>query len=230
MTHPLILPELLENIFSFLAKDKALYPALFVNRLWYHCSASILWRHIEFSIEGYQQNRCNKNISGPLYWQLRKFKRVICEKTKPLYCSKMVYLKLAGLKISDALLSELLCSCPNINFLILDRSYGFSNIPIIEIAKYCPKLLHLSLDACTAITDRCVSEITQSCPNLKYISLASLYRDSNISSASVIEIARSCPNLVYLNLNGQPSINDESICAIARSCVNLQHLDFSFNE
>ncbi|CAH1768956.1 7458_t:CDS:1, partial [Entrophospora sp. SA101] len=45
------------------------------------------------------------------------------------------------------------------------------------------------LDACTAITDRCISEITQSCPNLKYINLASLYRDSNISSASVIEIA-----------------------------------------
>ena len=151
----------------------------------------------------------------------------------------MVYLKLAGLKISDALLREILCSCPNINFLILDRSYGFSNIPIMpqggapkgpEIAKYCPKLLHLSLDACTAITDRCISEITQSCPNLKYINIASLYRDSNISSASVIEIARSCPSLVYLNLNGQPSINDESICVIARSCVNLQHLDLSFNE
>ncbi|CAG8800644.1 16944_t:CDS:1, partial [Racocetra persica] len=61
MSHPLILLELLENIFSFLAKDKALYPALFVNRLWYHCSAPILWRHIEFSIEGYQQNRYSKD-------------------------------------------------------------------------------------------------------------------------------------------------------------------------
>ncbi|CAG8639147.1 3700_t:CDS:2 [Cetraspora pellucida] len=205
MSHPLILLELLENIFSFLAKDKALYPALFVNRL------------------------C-KDTSGPLYWQLRKFKRVMCGKTKPPYCSKMVYLKLAGLKISDELLSAILHSCPDINFLILDRSHGFSNIPIIEIAKYCLKLLHLSLDACTAITDRCISEIAQSCPNLKYISLASLYRDSNISSASVIEIARSCSNLVYLNLNRQPSINDKSICAIACSCVNLQHLDLSFNE
>ena len=87
--------------------------------------------------------------------------------------------QIGGFKISDALLSEILCSCPNINFLILDRSYGFSNIPIIEIAKYCPKPLHLSLDTCTAITDRCVNEITQSCPNLKYISLASLYRDTN---------------------------------------------------
>ena len=148
MSHPLILPELLENIFSFLAKDKALYPALFVNRLWYHCSAPILWRHIEFSIEGYQQNRYSKDTSGPLYWQLRRFKRVMCGKTKPPYCSKMAYLKMAGLKISDKLLSAILHSCPDINFLILDRSHGFSNIPIIEIAKFCPKLLHLSLDSC----------------------------------------------------------------------------------
>src|SRR6185436_12810965 len=105
MTHSLIIPELLENIFNFLVKDKALYPVLFVNRLWYHCSASILWRRIEFSIEGYQQNQCDKNTSGAFYWQLMKFKRVMYKTTKALYCLKMIYLKLAGLKISDALFS-----------------------------------------------------------------------------------------------------------------------------
>ncbi|RHZ72581.1 hypothetical protein Glove_242g125 [Diversispora epigaea] len=57
MTHPLIIPELLENIFSFLTKDKALYPTLFVNHFWYHCSTPILWGHIEFFTEDYQQNR-----------------------------------------------------------------------------------------------------------------------------------------------------------------------------
>ncbi|CAG8768404.1 22118_t:CDS:1 [Dentiscutata erythropus] len=230
MTHLLIIPELLENIFSFLVKDKTLYPALFVNRLWYYCSAPILWRRIEFSIEDNQQRRWGKNTSGPLYWQFKKFKRVMCEKIKSHYCSKIIYLKLAGLKISDALLIAILRSCPDINFLILDRSDGFSNIPIMKIAKYCLKLLHLSLDACKAITDKCIFKIARSCPNLKYISLASLYRDSNIYSESVIEIARSCLNLVYLNLNGQPFINNESICIIARSCVNLQHLDLSFND
>ena len=119
-----------------------------------------------------------------------KFKRVICGKTKPLYCSKIVYLKLTGLKISDALLSAILRSCPNINFLILDQSYGFSNIPIIEITKYCSKLLHLSLDACKAITDKCISEIVRSCLKLEYICLASLC-SLNITGASVIEIAQS---------------------------------------
>jgi len=104
-----------------------------------------------------------------IWTSLLAINEVMCGKTKPLYCSKMTYLRLEGLKISDTLISAILHSCPDICFLILDRSYGFSNIPIIKIAKYCPKLLHLSLDACTAITDRCVSEITQSCSNLKYI-------------------------------------------------------------
>ena len=41
------IPELLEHILYFLAIDKSLYPALYVSRLWYRCSAPILWRHIE---------------------------------------------------------------------------------------------------------------------------------------------------------------------------------------
>ena len=134
------LPELLEQILYFLEIDRSLHPALFVNHFWYHCGVPILWRRIEFSIEGYRWERRDKNTSGPLYRQLRKLKKVMCVKIKPLYCSKMVYLKLAGLKISDALLRAILYSCPNIKFLILDRSYGFSNILIIEIAKYYLKL------------------------------------------------------------------------------------------
>ena len=46
--HPLNLPEILTEIFLHLAEDKTLYSILFVNRLWYMCSAPILWREIEF--------------------------------------------------------------------------------------------------------------------------------------------------------------------------------------
>ncbi|RHZ48029.1 hypothetical protein Glove_562g22 [Diversispora epigaea] len=42
------LPELLERILYFLEIDHSLYSTLFVNHLWYHCSAPILWQHIEF--------------------------------------------------------------------------------------------------------------------------------------------------------------------------------------
>ena len=47
--HPLALSEILTNIFLYLAKEKALYPTLFVNQLWYLCSAPILWRKAEFT-------------------------------------------------------------------------------------------------------------------------------------------------------------------------------------
>ena len=43
------LPELLEQILYFLEIDRSLYPALFVNHLWYHCGVPILWRRIKFS-------------------------------------------------------------------------------------------------------------------------------------------------------------------------------------
>ncbi|RHZ63299.1 hypothetical protein Glove_330g77 [Diversispora epigaea] len=133
------IPELLEHILYFLEIDRSLYSTLFVNHLWYHCSAPILWRRIEFFNEDYQQSRCALNMSRVLTWRLINFERVMRGKIKPLYCSKMVYLRLEGLKISDALISTILHSCPDIRFLILDKSKGFSNIPIIEIARFSPK-------------------------------------------------------------------------------------------
>ncbi|RHZ77994.1 hypothetical protein Glove_168g297 [Diversispora epigaea] len=166
--------------------------------------------------QGNQQNQCDKNTSGPLYWQLRKLKRVMCKKIILPYCSKIIYLKLAGLKISDALLSTILYSCSNLNFLILDRSYGFTNIPIIEIAKYCSKLLHLSLDACTAITDRCIIRF---CPNLVYLNLNG---QPFINNESICTIARSCVNLQHLDLSFNEIITDEAICAIATGCPDMQ--------
>src|SRR4051794_22867154 len=98
------LPELLEIIFSYLAKDKSLYPTLLVNRLWYHCSAPILWRRIEFFTEkDYQRGRRGRKMPRVLTRQLINFKKVMCGKIgsethytviKPTYCAKMIYLRL----------------------------------------------------------------------------------------------------------------------------------------
>ena len=78
---------------------------------------------------------------------------------------------ISGLKISDALISAIPRSCPDIRTLILDRSDGFSNIPIIEIARFSPKLQHLSLNSCICFTNRCITEIARSCPKLKHLEL-----------------------------------------------------------
>src|SRR5829696_3849505 len=133
------LPELLEQILYFLEINRSLYPALFVNHLWYHCGALILWRRIEFfTKKDYQRGRRGRKMPRALTRRLINFKKVMCGKIKPTYCSKMVYLRLEGLKISDALIDAILRSCPDIHTLILNRSDGFSNIPIIEIAKFSP--------------------------------------------------------------------------------------------
>src|SRR5437870_421084 len=92
------LPELLEQILYFLEIDRFLYPALFVNHLWYHCGAPILWRRVEFFNEDYQQSRRALNMSRVLTRRLINFERVMREKIKPLYCSKMEYLRLEGCK------------------------------------------------------------------------------------------------------------------------------------
>nr|CAG8613682.1 1118_t:CDS:1 [Entrophospora candida] len=218
------LPELLEQILYFLKIDQSLYPALFVNHLWYHCGAPILWQDIDFFIDC-QGNTYNNNSSGDLYWRLLKFKRVMCGKIKPLYCSKMVYLSLEGLKISDALISAILHSCPDICFLILNRSYGFSNIPIIEIAKFCPKLIHLSLNSCKCLTNRCITEITHSCPKLRHLELG----DCSIGNEAIEEIADNCTNLKYLSLKGCRRISNEVMKKL-NSKIKIEHPDYSDDE
>ncbi|CAJ0837431.1 13632_t:CDS:2, partial [Entrophospora sp. SA101] len=219
------LPELLEQILYFLEIDRSLYPALFVNHLWYHCSAPILWHRIEFFNEDYQKSWRALNMSRVLTWRLINFKRVMRRKIKPLYCSKMAYLRLEGLKISDALISAILYSCPNIRFLILDKSKGFSNIPIIEIARYCPKLLHLSLNSCICLTNRCITEITRSCPKLRHIELG----DCSIGNKAVEEIAHNCTNLKYLSLKGCKGISKEVMKKLDPK-IKIEHPDFSDNE
>ncbi|RHZ51149.1 hypothetical protein Glove_482g88 [Diversispora epigaea] len=144
----------------------------------------------------------------------------------------MVYLKLTGLKISDALLRTILYSCPNIKFLILDRSYGYSNIPIIEIAKYCLKLQHLSLNACGSLTDRCITEIARSCQKLKHLELG----DCSIGNKAVEEIARNCTNLKYLSLERCKGISEEVMkklnpkISVSKPLAKIEYPNYSDDE
>ncbi|CAJ0630045.1 7276_t:CDS:2, partial [Entrophospora sp. SA101] len=92
--HPLYLPEILTEIFSYLAEDKTLYPTLFVNRLWYLCSTPILWKRVEFV-------GCKKSL---IYW--KKFKKVVHTR-KPLYISKLNELYISRCKVSGGTLYQI---------------------------------------------------------------------------------------------------------------------------
>ncbi|CAG8652694.1 4842_t:CDS:2, partial [Paraglomus occultum] len=63
-----------------LAEDKALYPALFVSRLWSMCSGSILWRRIELIGGG--------GAFGEKYEiQLKKFLKIVRKNSRLTYGS-----------------------------------------------------------------------------------------------------------------------------------------------
>ncbi|CAH1770730.1 14439_t:CDS:2, partial [Entrophospora sp. SA101] len=134
----------------------------------------------------------------------------------------MVYLSLEGLKILDALISAILHSCPDIRFLILNRSYGFTNIPIIEIAKFCPKLIHLSLNSCKCLTNRCITEITHSCPKLRHLELGYC----SIDNKAVEEISRNCTNLKYLSLKGCKGVSEEVMKKL-NSKIKIEYPNYS---
>ncbi|CAG8789116.1 37323_t:CDS:1, partial [Gigaspora margarita] len=157
-----------------------------------------------------------------LTWQLINFKKAMCRKIKPTYCAKIVYLRLEGLKISDVLISTLLCSCPDIRTLILDRSNGFTNIPIIEIARFSSKLQHLSLNSCICLTNRCITEITRSCPNIRHLELG----NCSISNKAVKEIAHNCTNLKYLSLKGCKEISEEVMKKLNPK-IKIEYPDYS---
>ena len=107
-----IIPELLEQILHFLAIDKSLYPALFISRLWYRCSAPILWKHIElkgkdlypeqslpndYNYFAKDRSRLNKFIRIERVKdlsRLKKFIKLVCKKQTLVYCSNVTYLKI----------------------------------------------------------------------------------------------------------------------------------------
>ncbi|CAG8660552.1 6871_t:CDS:2, partial [Dentiscutata erythropus] len=137
----------------------------------------------------------------------------------------MVYLRLEGLKISDALISAILCSCPDICFLILDKSKGFTNILIIEIAKFSPKLQYLSLNSCICLTNRCITEITRSCSKLRHLELG----DCSIGNEAIEKIASNCTNLKYLSLKGCRRISNEVLKKLNPK-IKIKHPDYSDDE
>jgi hypothetical protein len=95
--------ELLDQILHFLAEDKALYRTLFVCRLWYRCSAPILWKSIELKGDGVEEES-----------QLERFKKLVRSGQKPLYSSKLTHLKITHCHSLSIKQSKALCACSQI--------------------------------------------------------------------------------------------------------------------
>src|SRR6266487_4526105 len=144
-----IIPELLEHILHFLAIDKSLYPTLFVCRLWYRCSAPILWKRIE--LKG-NNRRYGYNVKNR--FRLEKFVKIICEKNKPAYASNVTCLEITCYpSVSDKKIKSIVDTFPNIIHLNFKNSIGFGDRSLFIIAESYPNLRYINLwDA--KITDK----------------------------------------------------------------------------
>ncbi|RHZ86823.1 hypothetical protein Glove_43g58 [Diversispora epigaea] len=250
----LALPELLTKIFNFLAEDKALYSALFVSRLWFMCSGSILWRRIELI--------GSRNFGEKYEIQLKKFMGFLDRNTKPVYASSVRYLKIrhyysnkhlgiSGGKncITDKSIREITQFNPNIQSLNFNYCKKLTDSIIYTLVGSYPDLRKLNLSDCDKVTDigirqiaRChnlehlalnsleflndetTCIIVQSCPNIRYLNLEFCY----ITDTAVESIAQSCRNMEYLNLYRSESITDSTISKIAKKCSYIRELELGF--
>ena len=114
-----IIPELLEHILHFLAIDKSLYPTLFVCRLWYRCSAPILWERIELKGDKVEDK-----------FRLERFLKIVPGGgRKPVYSSHLTHLKIAHYRsLSNKKIKGIVRMFPNIIHLDFGESMKSESI------------------------------------------------------------------------------------------------------
>ena len=128
------LPELLKQILYFLEIDRSIYPALFVNRLWYKCGIPLLWRRVELKgndihYEHYfpvEYNYCERYRT-----RVRKFHKADMRGKKPVYASNLISYYHS---ITHKIIRSVVNYCPNIIHLDFKNSVGVSDETLIKLA------------------------------------------------------------------------------------------------
>ncbi|CAG8509496.1 13482_t:CDS:2 [Gigaspora margarita] len=220
----------IEQILYFLEIDRSLYPALFVNRLWYKCSIPLLWKRVElkgndihyghyFPVE---YNYCEQYRT----W-LESFIKLICEEKKPVYASNLKSLKISHYhSITHKLIRSIINYCQNIIHLDFKKCVGISNEILIKIASSYTNLKHFNLWDNQIITDKGLYKIMQMCNKLEYLNISYC---RGIPDKSLIAIAESCRNLKKFYFSEAFWITDKTISRILNLCINLQSLDIAFS-
>src|SRR5215216_5810828 len=144
-----IITELLERILYFLSVDKTLYPALFVSRLWYRCSAFILWKHIELKGNDLRYGHYfpeDYNYCARDRTRCERFVKVICEKHKPAYVSNTTHLEITFYhSLSDKKIKSIVDTFLNIIYLDFKNNISFSDKSLFVIAESYSNLRYLNL-------------------------------------------------------------------------------------
>src|SRR5207248_4545029 len=158
-----IIPELLEQILYFLLIDKSLYPALFVNRLWYRCGAPILWKHIELKGDEVEDK-----------FRLERFLKIVPGGgRKPVYSSKLTHLKITHYRsLSNKKIKGIVHTFQNIIHLDFEGSIDCTGKVLKLIAESYPNLEYLNISnlggGFRSENDIGLSAIANSCHRLEY--------------------------------------------------------------
>jgi len=206
----LALPELLKNVFNFLAKDNALYPTLLVSRLWSRCTGPILWGRIELIGEKQQE----------------KFIKMIRINSRPIFRHSVQCLIITHHSyLSNEIIEKIVEVFPNIIHLDFERSTGFDDTALIKISQVYPNLIHLNVSNNGGLTDHSITKIAKKCDKLQFLDIGF---SGDITDKSFCEITRSCNRLKHLGISSSwIHVTDSIIYEIARSLPNLQSLDIS---
>ncbi|RGB30774.1 hypothetical protein C1646_764921 [Rhizophagus diaphanus] len=198
--------------------DKSLYPALFVNRLWYRCGAPILWKYIELKGDEVEDK-----------FRLERFLKIVPGGgRKPVYSSKLTHLKISHYyPLSNKKIKGIVHTFKNI--IHLDFKESMKSVSIGKVLKLIaesyPNLKYLNISASHwgFKNDKGLCAIAQSCHKLEYLNISNRIEFSEISICNVI---CSCPKLQQLDLS-YCGITDKTIKEIARSCHILKYLNLS---
>ncbi|CAG8599666.1 11967_t:CDS:2 [Diversispora eburnea] len=206
----LALPELLTKIFNFLAEDNALYPTLFVSRLWFTCFGSILWCRIELIGDG--------DAFGEEYKiQLKKFLKIVRKNSRLTYGSSVRYLKISDYhKLSNKVLGKFIEIFPNIIHLDFKRSYGYNDTVLFKISQAYPNLIHLNVFNNGKLTDYSIIKLARISGGKSCISDKSIHKITQFNS-----------NIQFLNFNNCKKFTDITIHALVGSYLDLRELDLS---
>lgn len=211
--NPLNVPELVELVVEHLHQSRYLYPALFINKLWYKCAGPLLWRSIAFSLAHHD------------FEDVQRFVKVFRNEL-PYHSSNIISLQIPFInRLSGNAIKSVLKSCKDLKQLSFVGCEDLTDAVVEYIIKKCPNLEYIELVNFGHVfgpnVPRRKELFNLSWPQLKHIDLSC--RD--ISDATICTIAHSCPKLECLILNGCWDITDVTLSKIAKACHQLRHID-----
>ena len=176
------------------------------------------------------------------------------QRTQSLFCPGVHSLGFRGCRLTDAALSWVCHSCPNLTQLDVSFCDKITSVGAMLLAKHCHGLAHLSLSGCPQISSRAISALGSECRLLRSVELMWLSNADDdasrallagpvlinagfactgcTSNGCLLPLPRRPPllwmkNIRALNLANLPFVSDTTLRVVAAQCPNLDGFNCS---